>query len=226
MLALCLEARQSRADGAMVEAMAALPTPRSRRYRWFLAGATVLGSFLADAPVLAQQPPQPPSSPTAPPGATTPPAIAPPPEDGQPGYGPPPGYYWAPPQGYSLPPGYYYLPPMDEREQKKQEALMKRDWPMRSLGMVIGGSVLTAGGAVGIGISALMVFQGISVSGSQCSDCTINGKGALAAFVLGGVGLGVGIPLIVIGRKRVPPKSAPVASMHVGPAGGVFALAF
>lgn len=107
---------------------------------------------------------------------------------------------------------------------------MKEDWPMRSVGMVVGGSILTGAGGIGLIASIYLLNSSsvtCSVDGSTCSD---NGKKTAGFVVLlvSGAAIGVGIPLIIAGRKKVPPKPDPgaTATLHLGPRGGALAFQF
>ena len=106
---------------------------------------------------------------------------------------------------------------------RKRAAIMKQDWRMYSPGMVAAGSFFTIAGAIGIIAGGVMVLSGISFSGNACNSCSNNGGTGLVLLLVGGISLGVGIPLIVVGRRKVPP---PVASVYVGPRGGGLTFQF
>jgi len=201
------------------------PAPLARR-RWALAVSTALGlcAFVASDVAHAEpQPAQPAGAQPGDPAAAGAPQPQPPPGYGTPppGYGtPPPGYgYGAPPPGYGYPSPYYGYygsapptpPPRFERN---------------NTGMMVGGILLTSGGIVGILVGSALA----STAGNQIDVyCESPGGGGpvvcerradasqLAAgygVLIGGfVALGVGIPLWLIGGKRVPAKgeAAPAA---------------
>jgi hypothetical protein len=173
-----------------------------------------------------------------------------------PGYGPPPGGeagqtppgYGAPPQGY--PYGYPYYPPYygpPSPPPPKHER--------KSTGMMIGGIALTTAGIVGV-----LVGSGLASTAANQIDVYCEPPGGGGPFVcetradetqqaagigvmIGGfVALAAGIPLWVIGSKRVPVKSdtpdantpdkpatpAPAASMQlfVGPSSAAVRVTF
>jgi hypothetical protein len=88
----------------------------------------------------------------------------------------------------------------------------------RSTGMMITGLILS-------GLGAVSLFTGVAVyaAGSSSDDCSYNGygsscssdSGAQAAgvgFMVGGlIGIGVGIPLAIVGGRKVPvdPQAQP-----------------
>ncbi|MEP7119508.1 MAG: hypothetical protein ABJE95_01305 [Byssovorax sp.] len=144
----------------------------------------------------------------------------PPPGYGQPppGYGAPPGYYGAPPPGYMYapPPGYAYAPQADIVPKER-----------RSVGMMVGGSVLIGVGGL---VALIGSFATISASNSNfvCNGdvCTSSrGGGAVGVGMLVGglVGVAIGIPLLVYGAKKVPVNpaaAAPTAAKFIGAPGG------
>jgi hypothetical protein len=88
----------------------------------------------------------------------------------------------------------------------------------RSMPMVIGGSVLT--GVGGLGVLAGLLMLASAETRSNASKCFSNlpcnppdysglAIGGVVAVVTGGVALAVGIPLILYGRKKVPVKAEP-----------------
>ena len=181
--------------------------------------------------------PPPPAPGQPPPGyGQPPPGYGYPPQGNgypPPGYGyPPPGYGQAPP-GYGYPPpGYGYPPPgyeaYDTDGSQGPPVTMKR----RSVGMMVGGIVLVSAGAVVSTLGSLMFFSEQSVdcacpSGGYCSCGDTGGDdGGAAALLIGGLlAIGGGIPLIVIGARKVPvidpaapPEPAPPqATLLVGP---------
>jgi hypothetical protein len=220
--------------------------------------STALGlcALVASAPAHAEPqaaPPTPAPAPAAQPGdpaatgapQAAPPAATPPPGYGAPapGYGaPPPGYgYGAPPPGYGYPYPYYGYyggapPPPPPRFER------------RSTPMMVGGILLTSGGIAGILIGAALA----STAGNQIdvycespggggpfvcerrADATQLGIG-YGVLIGGAVALAAGIPLWVIGGKRVPAKDEaapaaqpPSASMRllVGPSSATLDVRF
>jgi hypothetical protein len=189
-------------------------------------------TMLAATPGLAQQAPQQP-----PPGyGEPPPGYSPPP----PGYGAPPGYgqpaYGQPAYGQ---PGYgqpqfYYAPPSLMGPPPRMER--------RSKGMMIGGIVLLGVGGLS-GIVGALVYAVASAPTHSCGASTTTGgsgysytydwnlctdKGgqtAGAALMIAGLaGIGVGIPLTIIGAKKVPvdpetgepPKQSAAPTLRLG----------
>ncbi|AKT43495.1 hypothetical protein [Chondromyces crocatus] len=169
-----------------------------------------------------------------------PPGVGyPPPGYGQPppGYGyPPPGYgypppgYGYPPQGYGYPPpGYGYPPGYGPNAPPPGDApiSMKR----RSVGMMVGGIVLSSVGAV---LTTLGTAMSLSSNSYDCPPCVYEGPcpsceessppaGPIVLIVGGLLAVGGGIPLIVYGAKRVPvidgDAEAPEAALLLGPGG-------
>jgi hypothetical protein len=90
-----------------------------------------------------------------------------------------------------------------------------------SIAMMVGGIVLTAGGVFTLGMGAL-VYAGAKSIQCDCigpCDCR-DEKGEIGGIVLmaGGVaGLAVGIPLIVLGARKVPVEPGPEAAVLIGP---------
>jgi hypothetical protein len=111
--------------------------------------------------------------------------------------------------------GYAYGPPMDVTPKER-----------RSVGMMVGGSVLIGvGGLVSI-IGSFVALGNTSTSftcsGDFCSSDSGSGGGAGVAMIVGGlVGVAVGIPLLVYGAKKVPVKAegAPAAAKWIGAPG-------
>jgi hypothetical protein len=168
----------------------------------------------------------------APPGYAAPGYPSPPPAGyGQPppGYGqPPPGYYGQPPAGYAAPgypppgygqppPGYYaqgYPPPgyVVQQGTYPQDPFAPKE--RRSTAMMVTGIVLTSVGGLVTLVGSLAVV-GDSFGGGS--------NGASTGFLIGGlVGLGVGIPLLVYGSKKVAvdPAAAAAAAKWIGAPGG------
>src|SRR5262249_31940905 len=120
---------------------------------------------------------------------------------------------------------------MDERERRRQEERMKEDWPIKSPGMVIGGSILTAVGGIGLFTGMFMGISGANcgIFSSFREDTGKRGARVILLIPRSG-GRGVGIPLIVVGKKKVPPRpelrQEPVASVRVGPQGAAFKFTF
>jgi hypothetical protein len=142
-----------------------------------------------------------------------------PPQAGAPqpaaGY-PPPGYYGGyPPQyggGYYPPPGYYY-PMAQETPPAPAPPALRR----RSDGMMYGGIALTSGGVVGFFIGTVLLatannryeiycdYNGSSGICETRDDEPRQVAGAIVT-VAGGLLLSVGIPLWVVGGKKVRVK--------------------
>jgi hypothetical protein len=151
-----------------------------------------------------------------------------------PGYAPPPGYY-APPPGYGPAYGPYYgagMPPPREMER-------------RSTGMMVGGILLTAFGAIGLGAGGVVYassqtvqFDTTCTSNTNCFTTNRGGDktAGIVLMVAGLAGIGVGIPLIVIGARKVPvdrsnPEKAREreerdAKLVVGPASAALHVSF
>lgn len=153
-----------------------------------------------------------------------PPPPAPPPGYGAPppGYGAPPPGYGAPPPGYGPPPpgyGYGQTPVYDPYNQPPPpDVPMKRN----SVGMMVGGIILTSAGAI------MLTLGGVVYSSSQNIVCDIGSdcrdeQGERAGLILalaGLAGIGVGIPLIVVGARKVPATpEPPSAALLLGPGG-------
>jgi len=89
----------------------------------------------------------------------------------------------------------------------------------KSTGLMVGGIVLTGVGVLGLGMGALIV--GACSKPEDNPDCKENA--VPAGYVIGGLGIAgmaAGIPMIVIGARRVPvqPKAAGAApALLVGP---------
>jgi hypothetical protein len=167
-----------------------------------------------------------PASPPAQPSAQPPPAPppAPPPPQGQ-GYPPPPGYGQGyPPPGYGQgypppPPGYGYgyppgsAPPPaysaaeDPYAGEEDDPEKPRKRKRYSTGMMVAGIVLTPVGALTGVMGMTMTVVGDKGAGSTREV-------GIAVMLAGICGVGVGIPLIVIGARR--PKEAAWASMELG----------
>lgn len=225
-------------------------------------------SAAAQQPPPAAPPPPgfaPPTAPTAPPPAAPPTTSPqgqptgtalppPPPPPGASTYPPPPqGAAGTPPQGYGPygpysypygyypPPGYYpeQLPPPPPPTKRANGTLMTV------------GIVLTSVGAVGV-LSGLAAFASANNridiycdGGNRCGtrdDADLQITGAVMMIVGGVMGLG-GIPLWVIGGRRVPlspeetkalegappattPPPSPAASLRVGPTSASLVVTF
>jgi hypothetical protein len=104
----------------------------------------------------------------------------------------------------------------------------------RSPGMVVGGILLSSFSLVAFVAGAAMLSADSGESDSQCipdvpcnpapEDHTLRTAGVVT-LITGGVLLGVGIPLLLYGSKKVPVKTAPPAArfmpeVRVGPLGG------
>jgi hypothetical protein len=193
-------------------------------------GASVL---LLASGALAQPQPQPLSTPPPPAAAQPPPAYGqpqpqPPPGYGQPppGYGPPPPGYGPPPPGYGPPgyypppgPYYYYPPPGPYYGQPGGPMAPPEPKERRSTGMMVTGIVLAGIGGLGF-IVGVAVY---STAESRISDCAyVYDYGAygscdddsderqaagIGMMIAGGALLAVGIPLAVVGGRKVSTKS-------------------
>lgn len=187
----------------------------------------------APAPLPAAAPGAPPSTPPAPAA----PASAPPPVWGAPpawgtqasGPTPPPATPWgqAPPgyapygQPYNYGPGGYGPPPVEPPAPTQRAST-----PMFVAGIV----TLSVGGVVAIIGSAVLASSGDEVQvycdnpdGSPGSypcrtaeDTSGRGLG-IGLLVAGGVGVAAGIPLLILGSRRVP--ADPAVAVRVGPNG-------
>jgi drug/metabolite transporter (DMT)-like permease len=81
-----------------------------------------------------------------------------------------------------------------------------------------------ASGIVGVSLGGIFLIAGAIVASTggcdEFGDCTSTNWGAVAGLTVGGIiGIGVGIPLIIYGAKRVP-AGMPAAEIvdHVLPA--------
>lgn len=168
-----------------------------------IVGSLTLAATLATSTASAQ---------SAPPGPQPPPGYAVQPAPGQPppGYAqapmPPPGYApgYGPPPGYPVPPGAYPPPQPIEKER-------------RSTGMMVAGIVLTGVGAISLIAGALTYSLAAVNTTNDALSCSLNttvsncakdhsGQQAAGAvmMVAGVAGIGVGIPLWIIGGRKVP----------------------
>jgi hypothetical protein len=208
-----------------------------------LACLITLAALLVPAAASAQTPPAPPAG-YAPPTGSAPPGYAPPTGSAPPGYAPPgygpsgypPPQGYAPPAGYGAPPGYApyaAVPPQGYGQAYAPFVPMKRQ---SSVMMGIGITLLAAGGS-GLIMGTSMFSAGgkttydyppCSPDGFTCPDPVISTNTGLrnagiAALVLGTASIAVGIPLVVIGGKRVPDNDPPTALLpvvRVGAGGG------
>lgn len=209
-----------------------------------LSGASVLALSFSVATASAQAPPPPEAPPAAPPPgyAPPPPAYAPPPPGygaPPPGYGaPPPGYgYGVPPPGYPPPPGYappayyphpygYYAPyappgyyggpgtgPVPELKERF------------STPMMVVGISLTALGAIGIFAGAFMLGESESTncvyydaaSYNECGPDEDLATSGAVLLVAGGITAVIGIPLIVVGARKVPKQNQDPTQISLRP---------
>jgi hypothetical protein len=185
------------------------------------------GADVPPLPALAAPAPAPPPfvAPSAAPPA--PPAASPAPPAPPVGYGaPPPG---APPPSYGPPPGWGYPyassgPPRLERY---------------STPMFVGGIVALSLGGVGLIAGSVLYGSGASKYDLYCTDengftnvCgeadDPDSKGpGLALLIAGGVLVAGGIPLVLVGGRRVPKESAaPPVTASVGPRGASLRITF
>ena len=165
-----------------------------------LLASCLTATMLATTPGFAQTPkPEEPPPGYAPP----PPGYAPaPPGYGQPGYGQPYGQ-----PGYGQPQFYYPPPPLMGPPPRMER---------RSKGMMVGGIVLLGVGALSL-VTGLAVYAAGSLGSYECTAGWGSGGGycgykesssektaGAALMIVGVAGIGVGIPLTVIGAKKVP----------------------
>jgi len=92
---------------------------------------------------------------------------------------------------------------------------------VRSVGMIVGGSFLTAAGVVATPIGAIMTIvatsSGDCIGPGECAGPSTSFKVAAFATTLLGLGaIGGGITLIVVGAKQVP--TSPAAAIRVAEA--------
>jgi hypothetical protein len=167
------------------------------------------------------------------------PGVAP----AQSGY-PPPGYYGGyPPQGggYYPPPGYYYYyPPPQQVPPPPAPVPLRR----KSEGMMYGGMALTGGGVVGFLVGSILLatandrYEIYCDYGGYTGICEMRDDEprmatGTAITVAGGLMLAVGIPLWVIGAKKVPikpsdeaPKTTLRTTLSVGVTSATLHVAF
>ncbi|MDC0742458.1 hypothetical protein [Polyangium mundeleinium] len=138
-----------------------------------------------------------------------PPGYGPPPQGGE--YGPPPPGYGPPQQGY--PYGYPYYGPYYSEPQPAPPRYERKSTPM-----MVGGILATTAGIVGVLAGSAIASTAVSQIPIYCesqfgpticetrSDETQQAVG-YGILITGVVALGVGVPLWVIGSKRVPVKS-------------------
>lgn len=161
-------------------------TTSLRAFALAAAAASTLAAFPASADLIPTPDPAPPASP---PPTTPAPAGAPLPPPPYPVL--PPGY--APP-AYGAPLGAY-TPPHPAMER-------------RSIPLIVGGTgVLLAGTGMFAG-AIVELMEGICISlgfGPSPSACRENHTPAVLGLIVGGlVALAAGIPMVVVGAKRVP----------------------
>lgn len=106
--------------------------------------------------------------------------------------------------------------------------------------MVIGGIVLASFGGIGFIAGSALLAAGNAQNDSKCIPdfpCNLPPEdhsfeiAGVVTLVTGGIMLGVGIPLILYGSKRVPVKPEPHAArlmpeVRVGPRGGTLRWQF
>jgi len=185
----------------------------------------------APPPAATDQAPLPP--PPAPAGYGYPPqGYGPPPQ----GYGPPPQGYGQPPQGYGPPPpqggeygaqgypyGYPYYGPYYGPQQPPPPRFERK-----STGMMVGGILLTSLGIVGVLAGSAVASTAANQIPIYCDQgfgptiCETRADesqqiAGYSVMVAGLVGLAVGIPLWIIGGKRVPVKSDESAPAQAAP---------
>lgn len=186
------------------------------RRSWPLAlGAALL--LTSPAPKVSAQPA---GGPTA--DALPPPGYPQGPAQPPPGYGPPPttypgqtpsmGHPAYSPYGYGSPPPPYYAPP-----GFYQYPAAPPPAPQRSVGALVGGITLAATGAIAFLSGTLLFSDGqektpvyctTSISTTLCGrrDDSARIGGGVALMILGGIGVGVGVPLAIWGGSRPKPQ--------------------
>lgn len=183
---------------------------------------------VAAAPRLAEAQAAP--APSSPP-ATAATAPAPQPAAPQPASAPPPGYSPAP--RASPPPQYpppYYPPSRAEfppEDESTYEDRREKETRLVSPGKLAGGIVLTVLGPVGIVGGAALALSSFSLFGGGDDEAVLGGFGL---SILGSVCLGIGIPLIVSGSKRVTVSKVGSVlvepTVHLSPTGATFRASF
>jgi hypothetical protein len=170
-------------------------------------------------------PPAPPGAPFYPPGYVAPAAAgapAPAPATQPQAAAPPAGYGYGYPAAYGYPahayapPPWAYQPdgwgpdPVDSERGDSRTRKPKTSLPRRNPGMFAVGGALTAIGAITstLGIGLVVAVSTNDDSGDNSEDL----PGPIALAVGGTACLGVGIPLMVIGGKRVSPQDAETAA--------------
>jgi hypothetical protein len=172
----------------------------------------------ADPPRLTAQaaPPPPAAQPVQPPAAQPPPPGygAPPPGYGAPppGYGAAPPGYGPPPPGYAPPPGYYYQPPPGYYAGAPLPPPVPKE--RNSPGMMVTGIVLTGVGVIALLSGAIVytsantqqTYDSLGCASGYCSydDHDDEKTAGIAVMIAGGAAVAVGIPLLVIGARKVP----------------------
>ena len=178
----------------------------------------LVGALLLVASMAGAQEAQPSAAGAAPSAA---PAAAPPPQRA------PPYYY---PYPYPYP--YAYTPQgqadgedddddddFAERQEKARKKALRESTELASPGMLAGGIVMTSIGAVAMvsGLVLMVEAADTSIAGVDRPDDEMMTAGA---FLLGGgaIVFGIGLPVLVMGRKRVPKEPGrwqTGASMHL-----------
>lgn len=157
------------------------------------------------------------AAPPAQPAAAQPIAQPAPPPPGYgaapPGYGQPPPGYGQPPPGYAPPPGYYYQPPPGYYAGAPLPPPVPKE--RNSTGMMVTGIVLTGVGVVGL-LSGAILYSAANtqqtydsldcISSEYCNydDHEDEKVAGVALMIAGGAAIAVGIPLLVIGARKVP----------------------
>ena len=200
----------------------------------FLAREALADPDAAAGTRVAQAAPPPAQPPPAQPTATAPPGYGAPP----PGYGAPPPGYGAPPPGYAPPPAYYYPPPGYYGGQPLPPPVPKERY---STGMMVSGIVLAGAGAFALLIGGA-IFSAADRGQVVCDEFGCRNESnddqkttGIALMIAGGAGIAIGVPLLIVGARKVPVESAPAqsepsaalrASLHVGPRSGALRLVF
>jgi hypothetical protein len=192
-----------------------------------LGAGAALASTLAPAAAGAQQ-----AAPTSPSVALQQPsATAPGYGAAQPGHGAaPPGYGAAPPGYGAAPPGYGVAPPGYGGYMQT----LPPDTEPQSFGMIVSGALLLSFGVTGILAGSSMViaatrtpeivpcFPGAECAPTRADHSALEAVGVTTLVISSLATIG-GIPLLVIGAKKVPARTETTAlrpEVRVGPTGG------
>lgn len=199
---------------------------RSILVRYSLIAGAALAVTLAPTASEAQQaaPPSPMMAPQQPAAASPGSATAPPGYSAAPpGYGAaPPGYAAAQPTYGAPPPGYGYMQPLPP------------DMEPQSFGMMVSGILLMSFGVTSVLSGSMMVIAATRppeippcIPGAECTptraDHTALEAVGVTTLVVSSLATVGGIPLLLIGSKKVPAKPEATAlrpEVRIGPTGG------